>query len=359
MDSNKTIQQLSDIWQKQISILLTDSDNRNYHGFSLYEKLAKFDYKHQYSRQNIIWQEGSTKLIKFGGFGNKSVLIIPSLINKSYIFDLQPDNSFIKFLQNSGINIYIIDWGDPALNELNFDIDDYICQRVDNIIKFICENNKCKISLLGHCLGGLIAIAAAITSKHNISSLALISTPYNFHHEKFARFKLDKDVVNQISTALEQTNLVPANLIHNLFCHLHIDSVINKLHKFNLLLQKNDSQSEIDNFLSIENWINDGIAMTANLAKTCFIDFSHLNITHNKQWKINGSIIDPSGLEVPVLLINSKKDKIVPYESNIQIAGKFDEISTNMGHVAMVAGLKAKQNTWQPYLKWLSINSVI
>src|SRR4051812_48418667 len=57
----------------------------------------------------VIWREGSSCLYEYKGKGKNSspILIIPSLINRHYILDLEEGSSFVKYLAGNGIDTYL------------------------------------------------------------------------------------------------------------------------------------------------------------------------------------------------------------------------------------------------------------
>jgi polyhydroxyalkanoate synthase len=54
------------------------------------------------------------------------VLIVYALINKSYIFDLQENRSWIRNLLEQGFNVYLLDWKSPSKLDKFTTIDDYV-----------------------------------------------------------------------------------------------------------------------------------------------------------------------------------------------------------------------------------------
>jgi len=153
-------------------------------------------YLHPYRRnapeERVIWQKGSTRLLQIGGESHKNTLLmIPSLINKSYIFDLKENYSLARYLAKNS-NILIMDWGDLTEEELAFDFSDYVTKRILPAIEFISHNHS-NISLLGYCLGGIMAMAACFFAK-NISSLILIATPWDFSSFKILDYPMDSSL---------------------------------------------------------------------------------------------------------------------------------------------------------------------
>ena len=44
----------------------------------------------------------------------RPVLVVPSLVNRSYIMDLMENGSFLRFLASRGLRPLLIDWGDTG-----------------------------------------------------------------------------------------------------------------------------------------------------------------------------------------------------------------------------------------------------
>lgn len=97
--------------QLELSIELQKQLNSKFSEIiSVIKTLNNYDYKREFDEAPTIWQEGSTRLLSFESEPHRTVIFIPSLINRSYIIDLSEKRSFIRYLQKSGINSYMVDW---------------------------------------------------------------------------------------------------------------------------------------------------------------------------------------------------------------------------------------------------------
>jgi len=115
------------------------------------------------------------------------ILIVPSWINKYYIFDLRPKNSIIRWLTKQGFSVFIISWCNPDEHKAHFTPADYIHQGIIKSIEYIrqaCQTDH--LHTIGYCLGGtLLACALALWAKRNashpITSLTLIASLLDFN----------------------------------------------------------------------------------------------------------------------------------------------------------------------------------
>src|SRR5437588_2325821 len=83
--------------------------------------------------RDTVWQRDKAQLWRYRGGPvrvHPPLLIVHSLVSRSYILDLRPGNSAIEYLVGAGIDVYMLDWGVPdeldADNSLATYVDEYI-----------------------------------------------------------------------------------------------------------------------------------------------------------------------------------------------------------------------------------------
>jgi polyhydroxyalkanoate synthase len=63
----------------------------------------------------VAWREGALRLLDYGrGSAGPAVLVVPSLINRYYVLDLLPEQSFLRHLAEAGLRPLVVDWGEPG-----------------------------------------------------------------------------------------------------------------------------------------------------------------------------------------------------------------------------------------------------
>lgn len=310
-------------------------------------------FTHRPTPSKIIWQRGNATLHDYAPHArNKTVVLcIPSLINKSYILDLAPDASLIRFLKDQGLRPLMLDWGEPSEAEENFDCADYIQAYALSALAHVREHHDGPIVLLGYCMGGVFALAMAQLAAISVDGLILLATPWDF-----ASADTPVVLVNPASQAtmrqlFQAHDTVPPWVIQSLFFWMNPFASLQKMQKFSGL-----SDDEKRRFAAIEHWANDAISITGNIAEECFVGWPQENLLATHRFHVGRTWIDPERIKCEALIITALRDKIVPMGCARPLAKalrRATHIAPDTGHVGMVAGTRAPDITWQPMLHWL------
>src|SRR4051812_15222582 len=137
--------------------------------------------------QAVVWQRGRPKLGHSrtdAARHSPPLLLVFSLISRSYILDLTPGNSFVEQLLGAGFDVYLLDWGEPderdAQNRLEDYVDDYIPAAVTRVLEL---SGADEVNLFGYCFGGdLTLLYAAHHPDAPLRSLTALATPVDFRH---------------------------------------------------------------------------------------------------------------------------------------------------------------------------------
>ena len=84
------------------------------------------------SKGAVVFENGLFQLIQYTPLTDKvfarPFVVVPPCINKYYILDLQPENSFIRHAVSNGHTVFIVSWKNPHQAESNLTWDDYLEQ---------------------------------------------------------------------------------------------------------------------------------------------------------------------------------------------------------------------------------------
>jgi len=317
-------------------------------GITAYQQHA---YQRDVAKAPLFQRIGTTEIRDYGkGLPDDApvVLAVPSLVNPAYILDLMEDHSFVRYLAGQGVRPCLLDWTAPGDAELEFGLEDYILQRLIPLIRALHRHHGRKIHLLGYCMGGNLALAAAqiLQPEDILHSLTLMATPWDFHADQPAHLKALIDSFLKSTALMDQATPVPMNLLQLFFFSLDPSLSDRKFRQFAAL---DPTGARARNFVALEDWANDGAPLSPRVAKDCLINWYRENQPHQGQWKIDGQVIDPARLHLPGHIITPQSDRIVPPASAKalqRVLPRLRHHATPGGHVTMIAGPAAKVTLW-------------
>ena len=260
-----------------------------------------------------MWEEGETRLLDYGGEG-PAVLFVPSLINRAYILDLMEDGSMLRWLSAHGVHPYLLDWGWPGEAERTFSLTDYIAGRLERAIAALPG----KIVLAGYCMGGLLALAAALRLPEKVSALALLATPWDFHADDPAAAKRLSDMLPALEPMMGFSNTLPIDALNALFAMVDPYGVGDKYRDF---AAQDKSSARARRFVAMEDWLADGVPLAAPVAREALGGWYGANSPARLQWRVAGLAVDPARLTVPAFCAMPARDRLVPAASAQKLAG--------------------------------------
>ena len=313
--------------------------------------------RHPYRRTLIdpppIWQEGETALREFpipDGVEPAQappVLLVPSLVNRSTIVDLSEGHSLCRGLAATGLRVLLLDWGWPDPEARKFDLDGVITGRLARAIDFAGP-----VTLMGYCMGGLLALAAAQLMPEKVAALALLATPWDFQVGQIWNRDTTAKQLEHLEPVMKITGTLPIDALQVLFNLAEPHAVGEKYRAFGAADQTTDRAAQ---FVAFEDWLNDGVPLAAPIARQTLGQWYGENSTMKGEWKIGGETILPSKIKVPTLAALAMRDRIVPIASGLPLAARLPNcvlLKPEAGHVGMIAGSRAEAQLWGRLAKW-------
>jgi polyhydroxyalkanoate synthase len=289
-----------------------------------------------------IWSEGGTRLLDYGavggaaggtvggGSGGRPVLFVPSLINRAYVLDLAEGRSMLRWLAGRGVRPLLLDWGWPGEIERSFTLTDYVAGRMERAMAAAALAAGAPPVLAGYCMGGTLAVAAAQRRPDLVSGLALLAAPWDFHAPDPQRALQAAAALPMLEPALAFSQTLPVDLLQSLFALLDPWAVADKYRAF-ARLRPDGERARM--FVALEDWLNDGVPLVAEVARTCLGDWYGKNAPARGNWRI----VPPESARPLAELVRGA----VLYEPAA-------------GHIGMAAGARAETALWRPLLDWLS-----
>ncbi|HMD62385.1 MAG TPA: alpha/beta fold hydrolase [Stellaceae bacterium] len=314
--------------------------------------------RHPYRRRDgaprLLWQEGTTRLLDYGGgTAGPVILVVPSLINRFYVLDLLPKLSFLRHLAGRGLRPLVVDWDAPGREERNFDLTDYIAGRLESAFDAALRLAGMPIGVAGYCMGGLFALALALRRPDGTACLTLLATPWDFHAERAQPARFFSLIGDCLPLLCDERGTVPVEVIQSLFFMLDPFTAERKFTRFATLDPDSD---EARDFVALEDWVNDGVPLAAAVARDCARSWYGDNEPARGLWKISGETVDPKLLRRPALVVLPSRDRIVPPSSAAPLAavlGGATVLRPPLGHVGMMSTARAPAMLWNAIADWL------
>ncbi|MCR0983611.1 alpha/beta fold hydrolase [Roseomonas populi] len=301
-----------------------------------------------------LWSEGPARLLDYGGAGPVA-LFVPSLVNRATVLDLMPEHSMLRWLSGQGVRVLLLDWGAPGAAERGFTLTDWIAGRLERALEAAAAATGGPVSLVGYCMGGLLALAAALRTPARVRGLALLATPWDFHAgESAPRARAAAGLLPGLEPLLSATGTLPVDLLQLLFAGLDPFGIARKFRAFGRL---DPTSPRAAHFVALEDWLNDGIPLPAPVARECLGGWYGANTPAAGTWRVAGAVVEPRAWRGPSFLAIPRGDRIVPPESARALAERLPDatvLDVPAGHIGMAAGMKAEAVLWRPLRNWLA-----
>jgi pimeloyl-ACP methyl ester carboxylesterase len=284
----------------------------------------------------VIWSEGGSRLLDYGGSG-PTALFVPSLVNRAYVLDLAPGLSMMRHLAARGLRPLLLDWGWPGEAERGFTLTDYIAGRLE-----------------GYCMGGNLALAAALRRPELVRALALLATPWDFHAAGAEQARALGQLLPLAEPMLAFSRTLPVDALQLLFAMLDPWGIGRKYRGF-ARLEPDGARARL--FVALEDWLNDGVPLAAPVARECLSGWYGENTPARGAWRIAGLPVRPEALGCPAFVAVPSRDRIVPPESAAPLARLIPNAVLHRpaaGHIGMAAGGNAATSLWGPLADWVA-----
>lgn len=270
------------------------------------------------------------------------MIFVPSLINPPHILDLSPDVSLLRWLARKGHRPFLLDWGEQGPDARDMDVTAHV-ERV--LLRLIARFAEPPV-LVGYCLGGTIALAAACAAR--VAGLALIAAPWRFGGLGTAARGEIARLWQAARPTCEQLGLVPMEVLQSGFWRLDPARTIAKYEAFAAL---DPASPQARAFVALEDWANAGAPLPFATGRQLFEVFVAADLTGAGGWRVGGQAVSPGAVDCPTIEFVSRHDRIVPAATSADLPGRRD---LGAGHVGMIVGHGARLQLWEPLSDWLS-----
>ena len=262
-----------------------------------------------------------------GGDG-APVVLVPSLINPPDVLDLDSEVSLAGALAADGRQVLLVDWG-PAAQRSNLNVAGHVEALLLPLLDSIGE----PASLIGYCLGGTMAMAAAGLAP--AKRLATLSAPWRFAaYPAESRAALGR-LWDSSEPASKRLGALPMEVLQAGFWALDPARTVAKFAEFATL---DPDGPQARRFIMLEDWANEGEPLPLPAARELFEGLYRDDLPGSGRWTVGGRRVAEQP-PVPTLHLVAGEDRIVPPAT----APAGEQVVIASGHVGMVVGRARSQ----------------
>jgi polyhydroxyalkanoate synthase len=270
----------------------------------------------------------------------RPLLIVPPWINKFYILDLRPKNSFIRWAVSQGHTVFVVSWVNPDETLAEKGFEDYMREGILAALDAIqLATGTQKINAIGYCLGGtLLACTLAWMAAHSdsrIASATYFVTMLDFAEAGELQVFIDEEQLQALEERMHKRGYLEGGEMANTFNMLRANDLIWSFVVNNYLLGRDPFPFDL------LYWNSDSTRMPARMHS-----FYLRNMYQDNRLIVPGGIsldgtpIDLRTVRVPGYFLSTREDHIAPWRSTYRgthlLAGQNRFVLAASGHIAGV-----------------------
>lgn len=298
-----------------------------------------------------IARAGRVGLMDAGGTG-PVVVLVPSMVNRAYVLDLCPGHSLVEHLRAEGFRVLLVDWGAPGgAADAALTVERVVAERLVPLLRVAAEANGGAVGVFGYCMGGLLALAAAVLAGPGVvGRLALGAMPWDFGQTASARHMAMGRAMLEPWVGAQQA--IPPEVMQQYFWMLDPWSAVRRL----MVYGKETDPAKLAYLSALERWLWDGLPLDGPVAREILFDWYADNAPLRGEWRVAGEAVGPAKLAVPLWVAIPQRDVLVPPASSLPLLGQArgaSVVTADTGHVGLVCGRRAKAQFYAPLAAWL------
>ncbi|GAC1652869.1 MAG: class I poly(R)-hydroxyalkanoic acid synthase [Vulcanimicrobiaceae bacterium] len=292
----------------------------------------------------VVFRNDLVELIQYSPTTNevheKPVLIVPPWINKFYILDLQPENSFIKGLVDQGFTTFVVSWRNPTAAMRDTTMEDYLkagpleCSRV---AAEICAAEN--VNVVAYCIGGtLMAMALAYLAAKDdcrIGAATFLASLIDFDEVGEIDAFLGEDALAYIEKKMSERGYLDASEMGDSFNMLRANDLIWSVAVNRYLLGKDAPAFDL------LYWNSDSTRMPAAMHSYYLRNmYINNNLVKPGALEVDGVKIDLGNIRNDAYFVATAEDHIAPWKSvykGMQMFG--GDKRFRMGYSGHIAGI--------------------
>lgn len=298
----------------------------------------------------VVYRNRMMELIQYAPSTEKvheiPIVLFPPWINKFYILDLKPENSFIKWAVDQGYTVFVVSWVNPDETYRDVGMEDYIEEgfvRAIEEAKSICKVKQ--VNAIGYCIAGTtLALTLALLKKRgdkSIKSATFFTALTDFSDQgEFTPF-LQDDFIDGIEEEVEEQGYLRSYIMARTFSFLRSNDLVYQPAIRSYMM------GETPPAFDLLYWNGDGTNLPGRMAVQYLRSLCQRNEFTTTGYKILGHELHVSDVDVPLMAITCETDHIAAWKDcyrGVQMMGSRSKtfIVSESGHIAGIVNPPSK-----------------
>jgi polyhydroxyalkanoate synthase len=304
----------------------------------------------------VVFENELFQLIQYAPLteqvATRPLVIVPPCINKFYILDLQPENSFVRFAAEQGQTVFLVSWRNPDASGGHLTWDDYVERGAIEALAIAREiSGADKVNGVGWCVGGTILSSALAVLRargdESVASVTLLTTMLDFREAGDLGVFIDEQGVSTRENTIGRGGIYPGAELGFVFQTLRANDLIwpNVINNY----LKGKSPEAFDLLYWNADSTNLPGPMYAWYLRNTYLEN---NLVVPGKLTVCGTSVDLGAIDMPSYVLATQEDHIVPwrsaYRSTQLVSGKSQFVLGASGHIAGVINpaSKNKRSYW-------------
>jgi polyhydroxyalkanoate synthase len=267
----------------------------------------------------VVFQNELIQLIQYTPTTEKvhkrPLLIVPPWINKYYILDLRPNNSFVRWAVEQGHTVFIVSWVNPDATFAAKTFQDYLNEGTLAAIDAVERaSGESEINLIGFCLGGTLTASTlghlAAKGDRRVKSATFFATLVDFEQAGELEVFIDEKQVEALEKRMQERGYLEGSEMATTFNMLRANDLIWSFVVNNYLLGRDPFPFDL------LYWNSDSTRMPAAMHSYYLRNMYLKNLLAQPGGlKLGGTPIDLGRIDIPLYFISTVEDHIAPWKS--------------------------------------------
>ena len=302
----------------------------------------------------VVYQNEIMQLIQYAPqteeVAKRPLLIFPPWINKFYILDLQPQNSFIRWMVEQGRTVFLASWVNPGPELADKTFEDYIKQGCFEALDAVrLATGESEVDAIGYCIGGtMLSTALALMARRGdkrIRTATFFTAQADFVESGDLLLFVDDQQLDAIEKQMDAAGgVLEGRAMATTFNMLRSNDLIWSFVIDNYMKGKDPAKFDL------LFWNSDATRMPKGVHLFYLREFYQKNRLARGEMIIDGETLDLTAVDIPIFMQAGETDHIAPHNSVYRTARLFadgDErdvtyMLAGSGHIAGVVNHPSK-----------------